>query len=626
MFINHSATIQQLLCNHLTIAQQSLRIKYKLSQTKLIMSITNEHPIVRNIIENNPTSSKKWTLIFFDLQISNQPLLEKYFYQTTISCIANEILLDKIYLYTYQEKQQIFDYTYKIEILQLPRNIKSVRLSILKNFINNSFNIIMLGNGCGYISKCGKSCGLHKINCCENIYAKILEVDEDNKIYEQCAKKFELENIVCTSCMIIPYNEKNKEYVNLAFQISNGLCSTNENFISNMSVSVANIKLGCIVCDILDISDKFLDINNKAHMSICREWRCEQSKCEQSKCEQSKCEQIAYNNPNYWYYPYFDIDSGSLNLVKSDTNLPTFNTNGFGANITSIYSSIFKRFETKNSGLFVKKETGDIIIPKILHHVWPNETKVDDKYTEPWRRILREPWQYMLWTRENIAEFIANSKWKKVLGNDSVVPFLAILEEYGGIVIDSHVFPFGLFNDDFMKSKFFVSFSDESVGTELSFRVMGAVPGKKKGVFVEGEIDEARKPFEGINNFFRFAAHRNKEKNKQKSNNGPRGQSNCTNMFEIFFGALTLREDLRNTLMHSSDVMIYPSCYFNPNCYTNPKPLLKSAICAILWKKPEIKVRREKTKLTRTYNLTQQGIISQLCSDPKDKLGNDTKI
>ncbi|AEJ34500.1 hypothetical protein MIMI_L263a [Acanthamoeba polyphaga mimivirus] len=78
---------------------------------------------------------------------------------------------------------------------------------------------------------------------------------------------------------------------------------------------------------------------------------------------------------------------------------------------------------------------------------------------------------------------------------------LSILEKYGGITINAYNIPLKSLDSLTIGNKFFVSFLAEDTGTSLSYRIIGSLPGGLGKNMIDPNI--SRKPYEGINNFFR---------------------------------------------------------------------------------------------------------------------------
>src|SRR4029078_10249601 len=112
---------------------------------------------------------------------------------------------------------------------------------------------------------------------------------------------------------------------------------------------------------------------------------------------------IAPNDRDFIYYPYLNInkDIGKDNIYNQNNTIEIFNTDGFTTVLSKnypIYSLMFKGYQQKNSGLFIKKIKNSIIVPNILHCIVLSNT--DNNYIRAWGKILRQPWEYLVWTDE----------------------------------------------------------------------------------------------------------------------------------------------------------------------------------------------------------------------------------
>jgi hypothetical protein len=158
---------------------------------------------------------------------------------------------------------------------------------------------------------------------------------------------------------------------------------------------------------------------------------------------------------------------------------------------------------------------------------------------------------------------------------------------------------------------------------------MASVPGKQiKDPTPEEKHNIARRPFEGINNFFRDV------KLKRTENMKPKKIIDDAKIFFPFifddiYKILSLVNEnklleVENSLVSNPEVIIYPSYYFNPNSYIFPKKLLSMAICINLWKL-DFEKSHTKTNITRSYKINTQGILARLKENPKDRFKNLNK-
>ena len=324
---------------------------------------------------------------------------------------------------------------------------------------------------------------------------------------------------------------------------------------------------------------------------------------------------ISYDHSDYIFYPYIDVCHSKYidhcKYIESDltsnlthiAQLNYFNTNGFIPIINSsksIYLSMYNRYNTKFSGLFIKKKISPIIIPKIMHHIWLQGDPIKN-YTNIWARILRNPWKYMIWTENNLKQDVLVGVWLDLYNRiidttlKLLVVYMAILEKYGGIIIDSFTIPIRLVPDDFLINKFFISFMDErNTGTKLSYRIIGSIPGNK---------------FELPDNLCKNNTH-----NKSIFENIKQLLINNNNHNDKLIA-------INKEFLSDIRITIYPSYLFNPNVYIFPKQLSNLAIMINLWKNYEPEIYT-KTELKRTYNVSEKGIIASLYENPRDKLKN----
>ena len=637
------------------------------------MSIINYHPIIKKIFEDNHKkneviSQKKWILIFLETKFYDKhDKIERYLRELTVLNIKKEITIDKIYIYTYPHPKnktfyENFILRFNINLIEIPvpSNIKIIKLIIINKFVNCLQNIIFFDYGCGYINT-NDLFNLSKINQTDTIYTNFMSINNINNINISMLQQINLEEIINSDTMIIPFSRTNQDYINNTLQIANDLKTEHEDFTSNISLTIINIKLKNPLTDIQDeiFSINFISfIDNKITYNMIRELYAIKDILPRAGTNFALEEFIEYDHNNYLFYPYLDIDLNLTKIIKpivlshSEINslskcdklnspgLPKiFNTNGFYAETDpneKIYLSMFKRFDDGNSGIFIKKIKNKIIaIPRILHYIWFNISEPIQNYVNIWGRILREPWKYVIWSKDKINEYILkNNTWSQIYRKETdndlklLIIYFAILEEYGGIIINSFVVPLKLIPDELLTNKFVMSFLNEKLfGTKLSYQIMASIPGLKKEIRdFETKCDLARRPFEGVNNFFRDIKQKNKNKNKNKNNVTSKINVNdgvYTSIFDDLLKIMSSGENnkleiIENILMTNSDVSIYPSYYFNFNNYIFPKHALNFTICTCL-QKNTTSYPRNKTDIKRIYKVTPTGIIAKLNENPKDK-------
>lgn len=635
------------------------------------MSIANRHPIIHNMLNDNikPKPEKKWTIIFYkkttfdnlefdktlfdktelDKMSSDKIGLGKYLYDITIKSIKKELLVDKIYIYTPQHPENIKYFaglraSYPINLVEIPEMtaLNCTKLLIIKKFMDNKHNIIFFEYNNGYTGNSNPNI-LSEINNNEYIYANFCELDHAENIYDPIIEKFKLKRLVISNTLIIPFCLENQNYINYTYKIAVDIQTKNDDFATNVALTVSNIKFKNFIKNIKNTIylDKFVtnDKNDAIMTCTIKELFAQNNNPTREFIP-------PYNNKKYIFYPYIDIDTEMVPEMINDMsfengshtpNTVVFNTNGFSTKIypnKSLYEQMFKRFDDKTKGIFVKKQKEKIIIPQILHHIWLYD-EPNINYINAWSRILKYPWKYIIWTEDNLmTHVINNTNWLALYQNEKsekaklLIVYMAVLERYGGFVINSFTLPLKLIPDDLLTGKFMLSFFDEkNSGTMLSYRIIASVPGKEKETSIPViDYDAARRPFEGKNNFFRNV----RALNKKNQNSSEQVEKNnlviFPEMFKKMYNILSLDDEnkfniIENMIISDPDVVIYPSYYFNPNCYTFPKKMLDLAICVNLYK-PITKEKHNKTDIRREYIITPQAIIARLNENPRDRLKN----
>jgi len=691
------------------------------------MSIANRHPFVRNLIKNTnilatdsiykSSPQKKWVVIFLKTNFNNHTNeIEKFFYEYTAKNLRNKILIEQIYIYAYENPNNkvFFENAIKQNInlveISASANINFVKLSIVKKFMDSHANIIFFENGCGYI----ENNDISKIESIENIYTNFVPVHSLSGKYALIAQNFELDKIINSNILVIPYSVFNHNFIDNCISIANNLKTDDETFATNISLSITNMRCGNARNKISEhnlplrgqgnarnkISEHNLPLRGQgnARNKISEHNLPLRGQGDPVKNLQSKefgknmvsfhnnklvliflaeiyagknlinnriDEIISCNNSEFLFYPHLDVSPCGINLDRNEQLfIPTkvsiesakinninnnfgyykqnmnmlpnyFNTNGFYGTIKSerCYHSLFRRFDDKNSGLYIKKQVGKIIIPQILHCVWLDNNDKMKNYIDAWGKILREPWQYMVWTSDNLNLLLdRDNRWTRLYHKETdtiiktFIVYMAILEKHGGFVINSYTLPLKLIPEEILINKFVVSFIDENdFGTNLSYQIMASVPGIQiKNKPIINKIDTARRPFEGMNNFFINIKQTTKNNNSMDKNISNKNDQIFTLIFDQMHQILSssdLNDKLlmiENKLTNHPDITIYPSYYFNSTNFVFQEKLSDLAICTNI-SEQIIEQPRIKTQLKRTYKITPQGIITRLNENPKDR-------
>src|SRR5690242_1802250 len=121
------------------------------------MSIANRHPLIQNIIFDEPTINPVWTLIYFlpsGFYLKyKEPNIEKHIFKS----VKQKLGLKSIYVYTYQFNGNkewfgdlISEYDINLVEIPIPTSIKSIGLSIIKKFMDGHSNVIFLQHHHGF--------------------------------------------------------------------------------------------------------------------------------------------------------------------------------------------------------------------------------------------------------------------------------------------------------------------------------------------------------------------------------------------------------------------------------------------------------------------------------------------
>ena len=477
-------------------------------------------------------------IIYFINYVIPLDITEIQFFRHSIESVQ-KIFPGDMYIFTdsYTNNRTIIDLIISEYNIKLIKTSIS-RISIIKFFLEEyQKRVILLNHTASFRSR----------RIPDAVYGDFKKLDTDLAI------KFGFTDIILARTMIIPYSLDNLEYFTDTISISNQL-QTNTDLSDQIALTLLNSKINVIKnIEELNILE---NISYKVMSNIVRE---------PNPMEIS----VPYDHPDYLFYPYLDIDSEKT--ILNSSSLPiSFNTSGFQAN-TSDYKLLYRRYNDKLSGVFIKK-TKKSFIPRILNHVW-----IDSAPTPTtWTNILTPQWTYLTWVNYPI------NKWYHLFKKETndllklIITYLMILSESGGFIISDQVNPLRAIPDDLLSKKFIITYLNEAkYGTKLSYRVMAS------------------------------------------SRNSPI----INRLYIILSGENENKLDLLEAAIISDpDTIIYPSYYFNPDPSSAPKKLLNKAIYTPQWiAGPESDTLHTKTELLRTYKSSPKVIINKLNENPKDR-------
>ena len=510
------------------------------------------------------TKNSLWEIIIFD----NGYIFDHKFIMDNICSLKKYLNISAQYFYSVREP-----------CMDLPEEFIFCRISaggleklvVAIQFMTNKKNIIIVDTT---IQFTGRN-GLQKfLDNNTNIYCKFVDVNYSTEnIYANLSKKFGFNKIITSEIMVIPQNKNNLVFLNNVLSMAEKLHTPNVNDAINIALSVQNTKFA----DVKNISMN--DILGHVFFAL------------ETKILPPEIPTliIPYDHQDYLYHPYLSINlnMGKLNQQKE---LPQIlNTDGyFTDNMINPKSFFFKKYGNKMSGIFVKKN--DVFspkIPKIINHMWIDiEPAVG--YINAWKKMLRLPWQYVVWTEKDII--MLDNKWSRLFMQQILyemkllIAFLAVLDVNGGFAIDSFSIPLKLVPDELLINNFFVSYLDEkNYGTKISYRIIASIPNNPM-----------------FDNIYKVL-------NLPLGSEPPACSQNINLIDQIIISNL--------------DAMIYPSYYFNPGLSGAPKKVLLLTICINLWKM-EYREERIKTVPVRNYRTNINGIITKLNENPRHKLLN----
>lgn len=568
------------------------------------MSLRNKFLIMNEIVKKYKNDIGPWVIIYFYKKDENIDIdVNLYFIKNTIHFLANYFSISDSLIYTTKSNKEQLDIfnnnTLNISSIFID---KYTRLKIIKNFMLYNKNIIFIDGSWGITDPD------FEIELTNNsLYANVLQSNQNNNI-----KAFELEYIIDSSIMIIPFNNIINGLIIDALSMIDKINIDNEKLVSDIALSIS-FKSYKNILSIASLNNLFVSIKDIIIINQIRErYYISDIKNDDNIFE------FLYDDPRYIYYPYLDMNSPKKKIIDKINNnyIPKYyNTNNFELLLDDYsFIDIYKRFTENTSGLFLEKKLNkNILIPKILHHVWLDRSP-DNKYTTIWKQFMVYPWVYKIWSINDINNFIADSKWNVLYENEReiniklLIIYFAILEKYGGIVISSFILPRKIFPDFFLYNKIFISYIDEANnGTTLSFRIIGGVPGSL-------QISE------NVNSI-----NPNIRRNKLFQENNSINQNIFPEIYNELFKRLL--PNISNKILSIEDflknlegIFIYPSYYFN---ITNSFFYKLDNMGLLIIINQELHSENiSKIIPTKSYQITQKSIEARLKENPKNRIAN----
>ncbi|QTF49171.1 putative glycosyltransferase [Acanthamoeba polyphaga mimivirus] len=562
----------------------------------------------------------KWVLIIYVKSVSHETNIDKFFYENTIDSLDSVINISSICLYTLNDQLSkiLVDIKPKCKIpINLCVDSDNDILNTMKLHLDNNLSIIYFTNNTGFSIQ-QKQC--HSLDCL-SAYTTCIYDD----LYSKVLNKFGLSKLITFDTLVVPNNNDSRKFIDNCIYFCRKLIGTDNEFKINLSLTITDSRMGYIVKDLE--TDLEFPNNNFIRNIVDKSFR--QYLTEQFclvKNNFKKCE-LPWKDDNFIYYPYLDMNVFPCDESVQNISYTSCNTNGFITNETNPFGKLFTRFNNPYEGVYLKKPQNNIQIPKHLHHIWIDE-EPSINYINLWKTILVEPWKYTIWDNNSVLDLIKDTHWDQMYNcakqsrQKQLIAMLSILEKYGGITINAYNIPLKSLDSLTIGNKFFVSFLAEDTGTSLSYRIIGSLPGGLGKNMIDPNI--SRKPYEGINNFFRSVNYNKTndfvipeifDKLKSLLHVSVLNSNNTHNNFskEIDYFLLSLS---------GQNIFIYPSYYFNANISTLPKRLSNKIIMINLQKYPDKKPIRIKTEVHRPYVVTKEAIADQLNENPKDKLKN----
>lgn len=499
---------------------------------------------------NNFISNKQWDLIYF-VNDNLDEYIKYELFRLSIISFTISLNITKIEIYINQNNDLIngLSKEFKCNIIS---NIHYNKLYIINEYINNKKNII--------ISKPNIIYKVENIHDITNIYAYYTFINDH--IYSQISE-LNINKIIDTDFIIINYNYNVKLFINDVYTLAEQI---NDNKNINLLFTLTNKKYN-IIKDINDTIFSEMIINqqiDKDFKNTIRELKKDDQIIDwKSWFHTKKLNRILYEMNEYLYYPMLDV---YYNNKNNDNESFGFNTNCYHPDIKSqpeIRKLMFKRFNSKYEGFYIRKNKCSDIIPNSFHHLLLFENDINNEYITLWKNILKD-WSYNIWTINDLRlkVFKPNSdglnRWEKLYDMEKNITIkifiasIAILERFGGIILDGYAIPIKKIYPEILRNRFFASFLDEKMGINISFRFIGAI----KHISLFNDLYEliCNNQIIHINDFI---------------------------------------------LGHNDVTTIYPSYFFNSTHDNLPYFLKNKTICIIIWKKEEQNIKQNNKQIVQ---------------------------
>jgi hypothetical protein len=594
-----------------------------------------------NICKPIPNFTKQWTVAYINDYIFLPPTeeseIEYQMLRLSITTIKKELNPEKIYIYTYhyENNHQILaklGIEFNVSVVQIPPNwAQYAVIIIMENLLQQKKNFIIANSR----TFCASSQGINirtRLDEIDSIFGMIRPINLSDPNYLAIYNKFCFNYIVNSNLLIVPANQCNLDFILKVYDVGRQFCTTDYHFVTDISMTLINLKNNAIseITEDPILSKIFYDHNSKSLYAVIRELQYEYPNCninwnvilelypfqnlssiDNFVTVPFKNLYAIYDNPNYLFYPVLDVCGNLMKITPEEIPITDiFNTNGFSpANKHKLLSgymlSMFKRFSTRSDGVFIRKNiplVPEIIdIPTIIHHIWLYPIGPVLNYVNPWRRILRPPWTYRLWTLDDLRRELFTipgtdqpSKWGTLFDCETsltiklIIAEMAIIEAFGGVIIDGLYLPLRFVTDDLLLSKLIISFMDEAnYGTQLNYRFM---------------ISSKNNPIANV-------------------------------IYQIItdgIGKSVITLQLINdAFILSPDATIYPSYYFNPLSTGLPRSLLRLSVALPIWPKPQNQVitinslaNPPNSPALPTIPQSMTTIVSDLNENPRDRIRN----
>lgn len=415
---------------------------------------------------------EQWALLFFlsesydDLDDMNTQLLK-----LSIDSFGYHMSFTKIMIFcsSYSGNQKIFNMSHMndIEVTTYCRD----KFAVIDRLLSSGLNVIVSNRMMGMSDCVGTT----------KSYAQMIPVDDG--IYNSFGHDYGFTRYINSNAMVIINSDKMKSLIQSAQLMASKLAINNAEVNDNIALTIVN-KTNHF-CDMDDKKIVCYKNNRAFYDSFCElkaltkdkssspyskknyiDWRSLISK--QIKAigltndfrmiinYELMNPPVPYNDPNYIYYPFIDIEAPKY---QSTDLLNIFNTNGMvvSVELDNVFNLFYKRFFSPRSGLFIRKKSSKTSCPKKIHLL--NGSNAIN--------FTGEDFALYSWNDDQLNDMVAESRWAIHYNkNPQLIRKLVLIDTHGGLVVESS---WRIITSELFQNQLSLSFEYASVDPNYSF-------------------------------------------------------------------------------------------------------------------------------------------------------------